>query len=321
VFHARFTQTIARFALSGLLAIGSIAGVVAATPAASAHGAQVHVVKISAHDNGLDNKAFRGWFTMPSKVPTGLVEYIFENDGSTGHMAQLFKLNPGVSEDKFLGRLAPLFTTRDPAKVKVALHELLEVAAAAGGTESIMAGKQQDVIERVSAGHYMVVCFDTTSDGTAHFLLGMHKGFWASSDVSAPVDTGHVVNDGSIGSNGTITESDHSITVPSAIHQDRPLVLKITVADQTHEFALLKVPAGTTKAQLLQCLTGPQSSCTLQSPPVDAGGAGALAPGGTHWIELHLAPGTYAALCFVPDINTGMPHAFMGMITVFTVHA
>lgn len=321
MFHVRFTQTIARFALSGLLALGSIAGAVVATPAASAHGAQVHVVNISAHDNGLDNQSFKGWFTMPSKVPTGLVEYRFDNDGSTGHMAQLFKLNPGVSEEKFLARLGPLFTTHDPAKVKVALHELLEVAAAAGGTESVMSGMHQDVIERVSAGHYMVVCFDTTSDGTAHFLLGMHKGFWASSDVWAPVDTGHTVDDGSIGSSGTINEFDHSITVPSVIHQDRPLVLKITVATQTHELALVKVPAGTTKAQLLQCLTGPQSSCQLKGPPMDAGGAGALAPGNSHWIELNLQPGTYAAWCFVPDINTGMPHAFMGMITIFTVNA
>ena len=34
---------------------------------------------------------------------------------------------------------------------------------------------------------------------------------------------------------------------------------------------------------------------------------------------LDLAPGTYIAVCFVPDEETGVPHALMGMVQVFTV--
>jgi hypothetical protein len=36
-------------------------------------------------------------------------------------------------------------------------------------------------------------------------------------------------------------------------------------------------------------------------------------------LALDLAPGTYIALCFVPDEETGVPHALMGMVQVFTV--
>ncbi|HET9110358.1 MAG TPA: hypothetical protein VFN78_06000 [Ktedonobacterales bacterium] len=271
-----------------------------------------------AHDNGND-AAFHGYFSQRTKVPTGLVEVRFHNDGSQDHMAQFFKLNGDVSESTVKTRLAAVFSASTPSATVAALHALLDVASAAGGADSITPGASQDVIERFTAGHYVVVCFDTTSNGTPHFLLGMFKGFWAVPGAWAPEDPGQPTAHGNPVSNGTVIEFDHKIVVPHQISSHEPITLKIRVYDQTHEFQLLKVPEHTTASQLLQCFTGPQSSCALNAPPIDAGGAAAIAPGSTHWVELHLAPGTYAALCFVPDINTGMPHAFMGMITVFTV--
>ena len=44
-----------------------------------------------------------------------------------------------------------------------------------------------------------------------------------------------------------------------------------------------------------------------------------ISPGHTTWIEVDLAPGTYAVACFVPDQETQAPHALMGMVQVFTV--
>lgn len=315
-----FMRNAVRITLPCLLAFATLGGSLAAAPAIAAHGTTIHVVKVTAHDNGSDT-AFQGYFTIPNKVPTGLVEFSFKNEGTQDHMAQIFKLNPGVSESKFLERLTPLFTSQDPSVVTHALHELLEIASAAGGADSVTAGVRQSVTERVTAGHYVVVCFDTTSNGTPHFLLGMHKSFWATRDAWAPVDEDTTLDDGVPVANGTVYESDHSIVVPSVISASQPLLLKVKVSDQTHEFQLVRVPEGTTKDALLQCLTGPQSACTLAGEPIDSGGAAAIAPGSTQWVELNLAPGTYAAWCFVPDIVTGMPHALMGMITVFTVTA
>jgi hypothetical protein len=37
------------------------------------------------------------------------------------------------------------------------------------------------------------------------------------------------------------------------------------------------------------------------------------------WLALDLQPGTYVALCFIPDEAPGAPHALLGMIQVFTV--
>lgn len=314
------TRTSLRITLPCLVALATctMALPAAAAQAHEGEGPGLREVRIVAHDNGND-KSFQGSFSLPTNVPTGLVEVRFLNQGSEDHMAQFFRLNEGVSQEVFIQRLTPLFTSRDPAVIVLALHALLAISAAAGGADSITPGAEQDVIERLSPGHYVVVCFDTTANGTPHFLLGMAKSFWASDDASAPTDRNERVSDGAPHADGTILESDHLITVPQEITEHERLLLKVTVSDQTHEFQLLRVPDGTTAAELLQCFTGPPSGRALTAPPIDSGGAAAIAPGSTHWVELHLAPGTYAALCFVPDIETGMPHAFMGMITVFTV--
>ncbi|MGZ3582651.1 MAG: hypothetical protein ACXWQR_02820 [Ktedonobacterales bacterium] len=304
-----------RFALPCLLVLTTY-GAVLVAPVAEAHrhAEGLHLVRIVANDNGKDNKDFRGSYSMPTQVPTGLVEIKFFNVGHQGHMAQFFLLKKGVSEALFLQRLAAVANTMDPAKEVVALKALLAIASAAGGADSITQGNEQDVIERLRPGHYVAVCFDTTSDGVAHFERGMAKSFFASDNAKAPV------TDDVAPSDGTVLEFDHQINVPHVITQHRPLLLKVVVRDQTHELGLLRVPDGTTKEDLLKCFTGPPSACPLKSPPVDAGGAAAIAPGSTHWVELFLAPGTYAAVCFVPDIMTGMPHAAMGMITVFKVN-
>jgi hypothetical protein len=44
-----------------------------------------------------------------------------------------------------------------------------------------------------------------------------------------------------------------------------------------------------------------------------------LSMGKTGWVPVTLEPGTYIVVCSVPDIESGMPHAFEGMYEVLTV--
>jgi hypothetical protein len=43
-----------------------------------------------------------------------------------------------------------------------------------------------------------------------------------------------------------------------------------------------------------------------------------VSPGVPAWATLHLEPGSYVAVCFVPAAD-GTPHALKGMVTPFTV--
>jgi hypothetical protein len=107
-----------------------------------------------------------------------------------------------------------------------------------------------------------------------------------------------------------------------------PQIWKVTnTGDQPHFLFILKGPDDLTMDQVMTLLSlDPESGAT--PPPgtpgfeefaEDIGGTGVLSTGRTNWIELDLAPGTYVALCFITDPNTGAPHALMGMANIFTV--
>lgn len=82
-----------------------------------------------------------------------------------------------------------------------------------------------------------------------------------------------------------------------------------------HELLVIQVPEGSTGESILTAITeteGPEGYATM-------GGYGIASPGASGQVSLDLAAGSYAALCFTPDGFAGPPHAFMGMITPFSV--
>jgi len=94
--------------------------------------------------------------------------------------------------------------------------------------------------------------------------------------------------------------------------------------EQPHVTILFSVPDGTTTEQLLTGLTAMMTGAPAEDG-VDpeslrsVGGCTTLSAGQTAWIELDLAAGSYGAVCFSPDEETGAPHVLMGMATVFAV--
>ena len=114
------------------------------------------------------------------------------------------------------------------------------------------------------------------------------------------------------------------VGIPERVAPGQQVWRVTTTGEQPHELALLRVPAGTTFDQIMTVLTTPpdatpQPSGLAFTDLIPVGGVGYLSPGRTAWAVLDLAPGRYAALCFVPDRETGMPHAVMGMVAVFDV--
>jgi hypothetical protein len=92
-----------------------------------------------------------------------------------------------------------------------------------------------------------------------------------------------------------------------------------------HELLLLRSSVPVTGEQLVELFMSEDESATpvgggpslADIEPV--GGLGWLSPGATAWTEVTLEPGTYGAVCFVFDPETGMPHLMQGMVAVFTV--
>jgi hypothetical protein len=100
---------------------------------------------------------------------------------------------------------------------------------------------------------------------------------------------------------------------------------KVTnTGQQPHLMIVFPVPAGTTPPQVLASMTTMMTG-TPQADAIDlgnapaAGGCSTLSVGQTLYLPLDLAAGTYGAVCFFPDEQTGVPHVMMGMAAVFTV--
>ncbi|HEY7036484.1 MAG TPA: hypothetical protein VH482_34470 [Thermomicrobiales bacterium] len=111
-------------------------------------------------------------------------------------------------------------------------------------------------------------------------------------------------------------------TVPAG-----PQTWKVTnTGTQPHFMLLEKTPADITMDQMMTILQLPEDATPPAGFPYTESdfdfsipGLGVLSPGQTSYVTLDLAPGRYVALCFVPDKETGAPHAMMGMVQLFTV--
>jgi hypothetical protein len=237
--------------------------------------------------------------TMPDVLPDGFARFAFVNAGHGPGEMQLFHVNPGVTDTQVLAA----------ANSKTDLEAIFEMGQANGGVNTLMPGTREMVVLRLHPGRYVVLNFNT--QGVASILKDFQVRRASSSIYSPPL------------TQGTVILHDFKITVPYEMTEPEHMLLRVeNWGPSSHEMALLRIPAGTQKAHLIHCLletTVKQDCQSLMSSLTFAGGMAALAPNTVGRIDLDLSPGTYAALCFVPDAETHMPHFAMGMLAIFTV--
>ena len=124
---------------------------------------------------------------------------------------------------------------------------------------------------------------------------------------------------------GTVRLFDFNFEFPETVEAGPQLWEVTNTGEQPHELLLARSPEPVTTEQVIELMASESEGATPTGggpsfgdfEPV--GGIGWLSPGLTAWTEVDLAPGTYVALCFVFDPETGMPHVAMGMVAVFTV--
>jgi hypothetical protein len=96
---------------------------------------------------------------------------------------------------------------------------------------------------------------------------------------------------------------------------DGTITFKNVSNNSPHFLVLSHVKKGTTRKQVIKSF---QSAS--QGPPPFALKEGiasdTLSPGHSQTLDLNLPKGDYAEMCFFPDLKTGMPHAFMGMVRI-----
>ncbi len=91
---------------------------------------------------------------------------------------------------------------------------------------------------------------------------------------------------------------------------------KNAATDSPHFLIMQHVAKGTTRKEIIDALNAPDGS-----PPPTFFREGSfetdvLSPGRSMTVDYRVPKGTYAQLCFFPDLVSGMPHAMMGMVRI-----
>ncbi|HEX2575442.1 MAG TPA: hypothetical protein VHK88_03775 [Aquihabitans sp.] len=180
----------------------------------------------------------------------------------------------------------------------------------AGGPNALPPGETGVAVADLAPGDYIVVCFMPSADGTSHVMKGMvselHVG---EPDPTAPPTAEPVASE-------TIEVEDFAIRLPEGF-EGKGLVELANVGEQPHELVLLRPRDGKGIADIVAWNEAGQQG----PPPYDfAGGLGVIEAGTSGWTELDLEPGSYLAVCVVPDLlGDGAPHVDHGMVATFEV--
>jgi hypothetical protein len=142
----------------------------------------------------------------------------------------------------------------------------------------------------------------------------------------------------------TVTGENATPVVPSGLRADRevrmqeyaflglddsgpagPQVWQVTnTGHEPHFITFSELPPGTTQAQFMDGVMAMMSGTPeVDGPDAGApsilGGCSTLSSGQSLYLVLDVEAGTYGAICFFPEPETGAPHVMLGMAQVFTV--
>ena len=234
-------------------------------------------------------------FTLSrSSVPAGPITFDVTNDGAEGHQMMVGRLHDGETVDSFLQTYA---TDGEPAAMALVDGD--------GGLNGIVPGASGEAVSVLSEGNYIVICYLRDATGTPHLM----KGMTTSLEVTAATDGAQELP----AAISVVTVRDYAIEFPVGF-EGKGMIELHNIGQEAHELTILQLAEGKTFADVAAWFGDPSSP----RPFAEAGGIGAVAPGGYGWATMDLAPGNYVSLCFVPTAD-GTPHVMLGMAQEFSV--
>jgi hypothetical protein len=246
------------------------------------------IVQVAAHDYS---------FAAPATIQGGLVTIQFQNHGQEPHHGQLIRLNDGVTIERF-------FSTLESGSEM----DALSLITLEGGPAAVAPHGFAEVTVDLEEGQYAFVCFIPSPDGVPHLAKGMVQPFQVT---AAPATETAVAP----ASEGTLIMKDFTFEMPQSLTAGRHTYRVVNEGPQPHELSVVKLNAGSTVEDVKQFFITPNGPPPFQ----EVGGINAFNLDGAGYMTLDLQPGSYAAICLVPEANSGRPHIHFGMIRPFTV--
>ena len=243
-----------------------------------------------------------GFQVSPTQTPAGWTLVTFTNASNEEEDApDLMLLPEGMTADDVTSALAT---------PEAAAPAWVYQTTFAGGPFATK-GKTTQAVANLTAGAWYVFSGgEPQFAGTALTVTAASSASPAAVSITADVDVSL--------QEYTFVGLEHP--VPAGAH-----VWQVTnTGQQPHIMLIFPIPAGTTTEQV-QASVRTMMTGTPEAGAIDLGNAPAaagcstLSTGQSLYLPVDLVAGTYGAICFFPDEQTGAPHALMGMEIAFTV--
>ena len=235
-------------------------------------------LSITADDQGI---------SAPESVEAGLTTITLENTGKDDHEAQLIRIDEGHTHEDVLELL-----TGESSQIP-------DWFTGGGGVGTAEPGQTRTATQVLEPGNYAIV--DTG----------------AEKPQSAPFEvTGEPADAELPEAQGEVTASEYTFDASGLQSGSNP-ILFANSGKELHHLIASPVKADATPAKVLKFFETDEKS----PDPFTEGEEGdietaVLDSGQSQVVELELASGKYAFMCFIPDRAGGPPHAAKGMITI-----
>lgn len=257
---------------------------------------------VSATDDGLAD---------PGEVAAGLTLITFENDSSVEADLEIYAVGDSAGYQELIDAVAAV----DPESFEA--PDYFYEATISGGVGALPGESGQVIVDLVPGTYaFNYYGFDEEAGIDVNFPLQVEVTGEATDATPPEADV-------------VVEMFEMDFTMPDEVPAG-PLVWEVTtVGAQPHFMLISRYPEQFTEEDVMELLAmfGPPASPEAATPEPaldfalveDVYESGVLSTDQTNWVEIDLEPGYYVALCFIPDPETGAPHAMLGMIERFDV--
>jgi hypothetical protein len=157
-------------------------------------------------------------------------------------------------------------------------------------------------------GAYALICVIPAADGMPHVAKGMVRQLTVTPPAVATASAPIV-------STTTMTLADYSFALTTPLAAGKNTIRVVNGGGQPHEVVIIKMFAGKKVEDVIAFSAKP----TGPPPGEVVGGASFIAGDVSNFVEVDLAAGDYALVCFAPDAKDGKPHVAHGMFQAFKI--
>jgi hypothetical protein len=247
--------------------------------------------------------------TGPETVEAGYVNLALDNQDEVMRAHGIFRVKEGADLEEAKGLMIRLFSSFTGDEELTAEDVYAVTDGFYGGAVFIEPGARKEVGVTLEPGTYVIYADGITDEG-----LSMENEYITTLEVTPSTSATAT----SPTPDYTIRMVDHAFAFPADVKAGEHLFRVENLGQQDHMMFISKYLPGKGHEDGLKLLEDE----TLDSTTVfeeETIGVHAIWSGLFNDVVLDLEPGTYGAICFSTDPETGAPHAMLGMFQSFTV--